>query len=298
MNKNSPALEISNFVYEYSSDWSGKKIRAVNDISLTVQAGESFGFLGHNGAGKTTTIKAILGLSTPTSGTIRIFGKANTHPDARTDIGYLPEQPYFYDHLTVTELVEMYAHLAGIPSTEVRKATQIALERVHVSGRSKSPLRSLSKGLTQRVGMAQAIVHRPKLLILDEPFSGLDPIGRKEFKDLLFALKQEGAAIFISSHILEDIEFLCDRASIMAHGEIKLILSLDRLSEHVERHYELTIEEPFSERGEIEAIATSTDQQGSSVYLRFNSRESAEEALVLALESGAPISRYNAAHGN
>ena len=229
------ALKIDNYSYDYPSDWLGKPRKAVSNLSLEVVEGECFGFLGHSGAGKTTTIKSILGLTHPTNGTIEIFGKDHRAPNARSEIGYLPEHPYFYDHLNARELVYMFALLAGVPKNSADEATTNALSLTKMLGRENSKLRSLSKGLTQRVAMSQAIVHKPKLLILDEPFSGLDPIGRKEFKDLLLNLKNDGATIFVSSHILEDIESLCDRASIMSHGELKSVVRLDNLSSHIKK---------------------------------------------------------------
>jgi ABC-2 type transport system ATP-binding protein len=297
MSHREPILKIENFTYSYKSHWTNEKFLAVEDLSLEIYPGEAFGFLGHNGAGKTTTIKAILGLTRPTAGTITMFGKDHREPSARAEIGYLPEQPYFYDHLTVTELVTMYGKLAGIPNNKLKGAVQRALERVHVAHKAKARMRSLSKGLTQRAAMAQAIVAEPKLLILDEPFSGLDPLGRKEFKDLLFELKEGGTTIFASSHILEDIEFLCDRASIMAQGKLKLVLDLKDLEDHVERHYELLLETPLPAEFSPTSLGGTVHDQGSCMQLVFSERESAERALIQALETKATISEYRAAHG-
>lgn len=292
------ALEIRDLRYEYKSDWTAKRFAAVKGISLEVFEGESFGFLGHNGAGKTTTIKCVLGLVRPSAGEIRMFGVDSRKDPARASIGYLPEQPYFYDHLTVQELMEMYATLAGVPRKNLKHAVAVALERVRVGARASSRMRSLSKGLTQRVAMAQAIVANPRLLVLDEPFSGLDPIGRKEFKDLLCDLKQAGTTIFMCSHILSDVEFLCDRASIMAHGELRGIFNLSEVSEMTGGRYELALERS-APKPPFEAVAaTDVSEQGSEIRCTFAKREDAERNLKAAIEQGFRISGYQFVPGN
>lgn len=298
MDTRANAVEINKLYYQYSSDWSAKKFPAVKGISLEVQEGESFGFLGHNGAGKTTTIKCLLGLIRPTSGKLRIFGVDSRNKDARISVGYLPEQPYFYDHLTVGELMRMYACLAGVPAADVPAAIARALDAVKVSARAKSPMRSLSKGLTQRVAMAQAIVASPRLLVLDEPFSGLDPIGRKEFKDLLFELKKSGTTIFMSSHILSDVEFLCDRASIMAHGQIKGIFRLSELSTMSGGYYELVIRPAPAFEQEQRSRARVVEPSNQSTRLTFESAGPAEEALRRALAQGVCVESYQFVRGN
>ncbi|MCI5066078.1 ABC transporter ATP-binding protein [bacterium] len=305
---NRNALEVSGLSYRYRGNWLQDSGLILNDVSFSVREGESFGFLGHNGAGKTTTIKAILGLTRPTTGSITLFGRDNRDPDVRKLIGYVPEQPYFYDHLTVRETVTLFAHLAGVPQDQVSSSVTTALDAVHLLPRGKSPLRSLSKGLTQRVAMAQAIVGDPKLLILDEPFSGLDPLGRKEFKDLFFELRQREKTLVISSHILEDIEFLCSRASIMVRGEIRALLDLSQLHDNVDRCYEITVEQSSGDEAfrrlceqRFGGVGESTfrcSTQGSSCRYEFSERSHAEEALALALQEQISISLYRASHGS
>lgn len=292
------AIVIKGLEYAYKSDWTTKKFKALKGFDLSVAQGESFGFLGHNGAGKTTTIKCILGLIRPTSGTIEVFGCPHTDSNARCSVGYLPEQPYFYDHLTVQELMEMYAHLAGIESGRIQSEVVRALDRVAVSSRAKSPMRSLSKGLTQRVAMAQAIVGGPRLLILDEPFSGLDPIGRRHFKDLLFELKAEGTTIFVSSHILGDIEFLCDRASIMAHGEIKKVLSLSDLSGHSSSLFEIVVRDYQVIEEPLKALGGECEVQDRFFKVTLHDVEQADKALNLITGSDAFLESYQARQGN
>ncbi|MCL4152148.1 UNVERIFIED_CONTAM: hypothetical protein GTU68_060448, partial [Idotea baltica] len=167
----------------------------LKNITLSVENGESFGFLGANGAGKTTSIKCILNLLKPQSGSIKIFGEDSRNSKARNLVGYVPEAPYFYDHIKVNELLKLYGTLAGIKSKDIKAKINIALERTKIAYKKNAKMTSLSKGQTQRVAIAQAIIAEPKLLILDEPFSGLDPVGRKEISDLLFSLKNDGTTI-------------------------------------------------------------------------------------------------------
>lgn len=287
-----PILSLNEISYSYPSNWGGKRTPALHDISLDVFAGESFGFLGHSGSGKTTTIKCILNLIQPQQGSISLFGESNRKPESRRSIGYLPEQPYFYDHLTVSELVEMYAHLSGVERARVGEAVRTALDRVGLSGRTKSPLRSLSKGLTQRVGMAQAIVSKPKLLILDEPFSGLDPLGRKEFKDLLFELKAAGTTTFFSSHILGDIQFFCDRVSIMSHGSIKRVLSLHELNDRSDADFQLVLEGEDSELAAFAEAADGSERRGPTLLLMYKNEKDAFEQLQKAIHTAVTVHRF------
>ena len=235
------ALNLQDVHYAYKTNWLLQRVSCIKNLNLQIPRGESFGFLGHNGAGKTTTIKCILNLIQPQKGSIQIFGRESHNSEARASVGYLPEQPYFYDYLTVFEIMDMYATLAGIPAHEKRARIKNTLARVGLASRMSSKTRTLSKGLIQKLAMAQAIVAHPKLLILDEPFSGLDPVGRKEFADLIQELKDDGTTIFMSSHILSDVEHLCSRVSIMINGQIKGVYSLYEISTIMHGHHELII---------------------------------------------------------
>lgn len=235
------AIEIKDLNYYFKSDWTFLKSQGLKNITLDVEEGESFGFLGQNGAGKTTTIKCLLGLLRPQSGELKIFGEDSKLASSRKLVGYVPEQPYFYDNLKVIESIKMYAGLSGVSNKDINRLCSKALERAKIEHKANALMRSLSKGQTQRLAIAQAIVHEPKLLVLDEPFSGLDPIGRKQISDLLFELKTAGTTIFICSHILSDIEFLCDRASIMAKGQILGIYDLKDLPRLDGGTYEIVI---------------------------------------------------------
>jgi ABC-2 type transport system ATP-binding protein len=190
-------------------------------LSLTVEEGEVFGFLGPNGAGKTTTLKLLMGLVTPTSGTARILGVEIDDPRVHSQIGFLPEQPYFYDHLTARELLTYYSQLSGIPERDRSQRVISMLNRMGIEGSADVQLRKFSKGMLQRVGLAQAIVHDPKVVFLDEPMSGLDPMGRREVRELIQQLRSEGKTVFFSTHILSDAEALCDRVAVIHQGELR-----------------------------------------------------------------------------
>lgn len=291
--ENKTALNISSLEYFYRHQWTGQKIRALHPFSLEILQGECFGFLGHNGAGKTTTIKLILDLIRPSSGEIELFGINSRDYHSRQQVGYVAEQPYFYDHLTVREIVEMYAALSGIQKSEVRKEAEKSLARIGLTTKLDQPMRSLSKGLIQRVAIAQAICHQPKLLILDEPFSGLDPLGRKEVRDLLLELKESGCTIFISSHILSDVEALCDRASIMVKGELKRIFDIKNTSSGMQ----ITLAAENSVPAQIlENLKPDKLSGKANNILFYKDRHQAQAALANAINSGLKIESFDLAH--
>src|SRR5689334_25140996 len=201
--------------------WRKRPKRALEPLQLTVEEGEIFGFLGPNGAGKTTTLKMLMGLVYPTAGSARILGMEISDPRVRAQIGFLPEHPYFYDYLTGRELLEYYGRLSGMPSTGRSDKISEMLAQVGLADASDVQLRKYSKGMLQRVGIAQAILHDPKVVFLDEPMSGLDPMGRREVRDLIAQLNQDGKTVFFSTHILSDAEALCDRVAVINKGELK-----------------------------------------------------------------------------
>jgi ABC-2 type transport system ATP-binding protein len=209
--------------------WRKATRQALRPLTLAVPEHEVFGFLGPNGAGKTTTLKLLMGLIFPTGGTAKILGKNVDDPQVKAQIGYSPEQPYFYDYLTAHELLRYYAQLSEVPAKEQEKRVAAVLERVGLRDIGRLQLRKFSKGMLQRVSIAQAIVHDPQLVFLDEPMSGLDPMGRREVRDLIQALKEEGKTIFFSTHILSDAETLCDRVAVVNKGELKGIGSVAEL---------------------------------------------------------------------
>ena len=225
------AIEILGLEKSYLVGFWRKRPRpALRPLQLTVESGEVFGFLGPNGAGKTTTLKLLLGLVFPTSGTARILGKEIGDPEVRAQIGFLPEQPYFYDYLTARELLLYYAQLSGVAAKEQSARVDMMLSRVGLAEAARTQLRKFSKGMLQRVGLAQAILHDPKVVFLDEPMSGLDPMGRREVRELIQQLQQEGKTVFFSTHILSDAEALCDRVAVINQGELRGVGSVAELT--------------------------------------------------------------------
>jgi ABC-2 type transport system ATP-binding protein len=217
-----PAIQIDNLEKTYTVGFLRKKERqALKPFQLTVREGETFGYLGPNGAGKTTTLKILMGLISPTGGSAKILDLHMWDPKVKAQIGFLPEQPYFYDYLTAGELLDYLAQLSGLPARDRKRRIDEMLSRVGMSDAKKLQLRKFSKGMLQRVGIAQAILHDPKVVFLDEPMSGLDPIGRREIADLIRELKDEGKTIFFSTHILSDAEALCDRVAVIHQGMLR-----------------------------------------------------------------------------
>ncbi len=234
------AIEILGFEKTYSVGfWRKRPKCALKPLHLTVKEGEIFGFLGPNGAGKTTTLKLLMGLVFPTAGSARILGMEIGDPRMKKQIGFLPEQPYFYDHLTARELLNYYGQLSGVPVKDRRHNVDATLDRVGLPDVGGVQLRKFSKGMLQRVGIAQAILHDPKVVFFDEPMSGLDPMGRREVRDLMEQLKHEGKTVFFSTHILSDAEALCDRVAIINKGELRGIGAVADLTSSVHGKVEL-----------------------------------------------------------
>lgn len=213
-------LSLEQLVKTFRVGFQRKRVEAVKGLSFKVRRGEVFGFLGPNGAGKTTTIKMCMDLIRPTSGGAKLFGKLPGDLDARKRIGYLPEHPYFYDSLRPDELLDFFGKLYGIPRAERRRRAEELIELVGLGGAKDRVLRKYSKGMVQRFGIAQALISDPELVVLDEPLTGLDPIGRKEIKEIIVQLRKQGKTLFFSSHILSDVELLCDRIAIIQNGRL------------------------------------------------------------------------------
>ena len=235
------AIEILGLEKTYTVGfWRKQPKHALRPLNLTVEEGEIFGFLGPNGAGKTTTLKLLMGLIFPSAGSARILGMEIDDPRMKAQIGFLPEQPYFYDYLTARELLEYYGHLSGVEF----KAAVAQSRRGPAAGRTAATrrgvqLRKFSKGMLQRVGIAQAILHDPKVVFFDEPMSGLDPMGRREVRDLMAQLKHEGKTVFFSTHILSDAEALCDRVAIINKGELRGVGAVADFTSSVQGKVEL-----------------------------------------------------------
>ncbi len=234
------AIEILQLEKVYSVGfWRKRPRRALHPLNLTVETGEIFGFLGPNGAGKTTTLKMLMGLVFPTGGSARILGMELDDPRMKAQIGFLPEQPYFYDYLTALELLRYYGRLSGIDAKQLDGSVDAVLNRVGLSGSANVQLRRFSKGMLQRAGIAQAILHRPKIVFLDEPMSGLDPMGRREVRNLIAQLKAEGKTVFFSTHILSDAEALCDRVAIIHQGKLRGVGAVEELTAGVQAQVEI-----------------------------------------------------------
>jgi ABC-2 type transport system ATP-binding protein len=234
------AVEIIGLEKTYSVGfWRKRPKRALEPLHLTVEEGEIFGFLGPNGAGKTTTLKLLMGLVFPTAGTARILGHEWTDPTVKAQLGFLPEQPYFYDYLTAHELLDYYGQLSGVPAADRKRRIPEVLSRVGLSDVKGVQLRKFSKGMLQRAGIAQAILHNPKLVFFDEPMSGLDPIGRREVRDLMEQLQHEGKTVFFSTHILSDAESLCDRVAIIHKGVLRGVGAVEDLTSTVQGKVEV-----------------------------------------------------------
>jgi ABC-2 type transport system ATP-binding protein len=235
-----PAIEILGLEKTYLVGfWRKRPKRALHPLHLTVEEGEVFGFLGPNGAGKTTTLKMLMGLVFPTSGSARLLGRDWTDPEVKAQIGFLPEQPYFYDYLTAHELLNYYGQLSGVPGKDRKRRIDEVLQRVGLTDVKGVQLRKFSKGMLQRAGIAQAILHDPKLIFFDEPMSGLDPMGRREVRDLMEQLKHEGKTVFFSTHILSDAEALCDRVAIIHQGELRGVGAVADLTSSVQGKVEV-----------------------------------------------------------
>jgi ABC-2 type transport system ATP-binding protein len=225
--------------------WTLKTKVAVEGLSLTVERGEIFGLLGPNGAGKTTTLKMLLGLLKPTAGNAWLLGTPIGSPESRRRVGYLPENPYFFDRLTAREFLIFSAQLAGIARGDAVARAERWLERLGLGARARTPLRKYSKGMVQRVGLAHALLHDPELVFLDEPMSGLDPLGRREFRDLILECKDRGTTVVFSSHILPDVELICDRVAVLSQGRIARSGPLDDLLSGEEDGAEIVVAGPL-----------------------------------------------------
>jgi len=270
------------------------KRRALDHLNLRVEQGETFGVLGPNGAGKSTTLKLLLGLLRPTQGHGVILGQALGDTGTRARIGYLPENPYFYDHLTAKEFLNYVATLFGLPPGQHRARVGGLLDRVGLADSHNLPIRKLSKGLVQRLGIAQALVNDPELIILDEPMSGLDPLGRREVRDLILQLRQEGKTILLSTHILSDAEAVCDRVGILDQGQLQECGELRKILGLQAASIEIVLEDPGPEvLGKLEPYVASMVRTGERVRLEVRAESDVSATLDRALRLRARIVSVN-----
>ncbi len=278
-----PIVEVKALHKTFAVGFFRKKVEALRGVAFDVRQGEIFGVLGPNGAGKTTTIKILLGLVFASSGTLTIFGHEHPGPEAKRRLGYLPENPYVYQYLRAHEFLDLCGRLCGMSAADRKRRTEEMITLVGLSHATDRPIGKFSKGMTQRIGLAQALLHDPELLILDEPMSGLDPIGRKEVRDLIAAEKARGKTILFTSHILTDVEKLCDRVAILHRGQVTAYGALDTLLKPEVRRSELELEEVSSAlEAELEAL-------GAKIVRRKGERDARSVSLVLEGESARAV---------
>jgi ABC-2 type transport system ATP-binding protein len=274
-----------------------RKVEAVKSVSFEVQRGDIFGFLGPNGAGKTTTIKMLTGLIAPTAGSATLFDQPISSSAARAKVGFLPENPYVYPYLTPAEFVEMCGRLSGLSGRAIRARTRQVLDQVGVLYAADRPVGRLSKGMLQRTGLAAALVADPELLILDEPMSGLDPVGRKEVRDLVLEERQRGRTIFFSTHILSDVETMCDRVTILRQGRV--VVS-GKLSELLKGEVQRTAVELIGRSESFEKLASERGHTlgriGERLVVEIEGRTHVAEVVRLALEAGLEIAAVTPRH--
>ena len=263
----SPAIETENLTKDYPTGFlNTRKKRSLDGLTMQVAEGEIFGFLGPNGAGKSTTIKLLMGIIFPTAGKAQILGKPVSDVGMHQDIGYLPEQPYFYDYLTAAELLNYFAQFHNLPPARRKERVQTMLKKVGLETAGKIQLRKYSKGMLQRVGLAQAILHDPKVVVLDEPMSGLDPVGRREVRDIILELKQQGKTVMFSTHILPDAESLCDRVGVIVGGKLHGVGKPDEMVGAKAEGYEVLFE--YSGVPGAAEILSNAAQSGSRFRLQ------------------------------
>ncbi len=264
-------IRIEHLHKTYRTGFRMRRQEVIKDLSLTVREGEIYGFIGPNGAGKTSTIKILVGLAHATSGTISLFGKKGPRPEQKALIGFLPERPYFYEYLTAREFLDFYGQLFGVPAPVRARRADKLLERVKLSAWRDTPLHKFSKGMLQRVGVAQALINDPKLVILDEPMSGLDPLGRMLIRDLIVGLKSQHKTVFFSSHILSDVELICDRVGILVDGRMRGEGTLDELLNNKTRFIEIVVRPPLEKlealRSGLASLAMDVSVQGEERLL-------------------------------
>jgi ABC-2 type transport system ATP-binding protein len=285
-----PILRLEGLRKTYRDPMTLRPIPAVDDVTLELERGEIFGLLGPNGAGKTTTIKMILGLARPSAGRVFLDGREPSDPASRRRLGYLPENPCFYDHLTPLEYLDLTGALFGLPASIRRSRAASLLERLGLAAHARKPLRKFSKGMTQRVGLAQALMNEPRLLILDEPMSGLDPVGRAEVKVLLREQRAAGVTVLMSSHVLAETESLCNRVGIVKQGRLVEVGSVTALLQGGVREWEIVVERlPDTAAVALEAAVLEIERVGARVDVRVTDSEALQSVLRRLVAAEVPV---------
>lgn len=285
--QSAPAIEVKGLTHSYQKNFWEKKRLALHGLDLTIREGEIFGFLGANGAGKTTTIKILVGLQVQNKGTAAIFGIPSTDINSRRMIGFMPENPYFYEYLTARESLDFYGALCDQPKSERATRNVDLLDFVGLADAADIRLKEFSKGMRQRLGIAQAIVHRPKLVILDEPMSGLDPVGRRQVREAILDLHAGGTTIFFSSHILSDIEIICHRAALIDKGRLLAEGTIPELLQAAELDIEVGGSGlPDQDAAALAAMAKRTLAQGGESLFVFDAWDKADKAVDMFRAKG------------
>ncbi len=289
-------VEIENLIKDYEVGfWKKKKVRALDNLTLNVEGGQIFGFLGGNGAGKTTTIKILMSLMFPSGGNAKILGEDISSAKMHAKIGYCPENPYFYDYLTARELMNYFGELFGLDAAKRKLKTEELLTKVGLEEKDwNKQLRKFSKGMLQRVGLAQSLINEPEIVFLDEPMSGLDPIGRREIRELIAGLREKGTTVFMSTHILSDIEALCDNVAILRGGKLAATGKLDDLliQSGEKQQFEIVVKGISAEKLQTE-IANIT---GAEIFAKANganiqveNENDIEQILKITREHGGSL---------
>lgn len=294
-----PVIEIDGLTKDYEVGFFKKRrVRALDHLTLAIRRGEIFGFLGPNGAGKTTTLKLLMRLIYPTAGTARILGQPIDDVTTHARLGYLPENPYFYDYLSGRELLQYTGALFGLGKPQARRRTSELLDLVGLAGeQADRQLRKYSKGMLQRIGIAQALVNDPEIVFMDEPMSGLDPIGRREVRDLLLSLRRQNKTIFFSSHILSDVETLCDRAAIMAKGRLLHCGTVQELTAQNETALEIiaagTDELAFNQQRHTIPSIQAANSTPNGIQILINDEADIEPTLALIRQCNGHLISIN-----
>ncbi len=287
-----PVIAVQRLTKDYPVGfWRPRPYRALDDLTCDVAPGEVFGLLGPNGAGKSTTLKLLMGLVAPTSGSARLFGVDVAHVASRQRVGFLPENPVFYDYLTGEELLAYFGQLCGLTAADARRRGATLLDRVGLGAERRMAVRRYSKGMVQRLGVAQALVQDPELVVLDEPMSGLDPIGRRDVRTLILSLRDEGRTVLFSSHILSDAETLCSRVAILAAGRLQALGSMTDLVQFSVRAWEMLLDgadEALVERLRADGAAVTTVGPGR-VQVHLDGSREPEPLLRAAGAAGARV---------
>jgi ABC-2 type transport system ATP-binding protein len=286
MSDPAPAVEIRNLVKEFKTSFRRKPLRAVDDVSIRIMPGEVYGLIGPNGSGKSTTMKALLGLVAPSSGQCSIYGRDSLKVDSRDEVGFLPENPYFYKHLSGAETLRFYGKLCGLGGRKLEDRVGELLALVDLEGARDRRLGGYSKGMLQRIGLAQALVQEPRLVILDEPTAGVDPLGSRQIRDLILKLRERGITVFLCSHLLEQVQEVCDRVGIIFRGKMVREGKLEDLIA-IEDQSEIVLRDAPPELLEkIKALVESTP--GASVVKTGKPRTTLERLFLREISEDAP----------